>query len=131
MDSMASNSGILIPPPAPPATVTGTNDIRPIKPPVEVPNPWAWVWWTSGVLAVAALVTLGIWFFRKKQQERAYVPPVPPHVRARQKLEAALLLIGDPRAFCIAVSDALRSAPDAHIVAVGLTNAICPPPSEP
>ena len=49
-----------------------------------------------------------ILFLRKQQQQRAYVPPVPPHVRARQKLEAALLLISDPRAFCIAVSDALR-----------------------
>jgi len=105
---MASNSGILIPPPAPPSTVATTNDIRPIKPPVAVPNPWAWVWWTGGVLAVAALVALVIALLRRKQQARAYVPPVPPHVRARQKLEAALLLINDPRAFAIAVSDAVR-----------------------
>lgn len=105
---MASNSGILIPPPALPATVAATNDIRPIKPPVAVPNPWAWVWWMGGVIVVAALVALAISLLRKKQQARAYVPPVPPHVRARQKLEAALLLINDPRAFAIAVSDAVR-----------------------
>jgi len=105
---MATNSGILIPPPAPPTSVAGTNDIRPIKPPVAVPNPWAWVWWTGGVLALAALVALAIALLRRKQQRRAFVPPVPPHVRARQKLEAALLLINDPRAFAIAVSDAVR-----------------------
>ena len=37
------------------------------------------------------------------------VPPVPPHVRARQALEAALTLLGDPKAFSIAVSGAIRS----------------------
>ena len=105
---MATNSGILIPPPAPPTSVAGTNDIRPIKPPVAVPNPWAWVWWTGGVLALAALLALAIALLRRKQRHRAFVPPVPPHVRARQKLEAALLLINDPRAFAIAVSDAVR-----------------------
>jgi hypothetical protein len=36
------------------------------------------------------------------------VPPVPPHVRAKWKLNEALRLISDPRLFCIAVSDALR-----------------------
>lgn len=105
---MATNSGILIPPPAPPATVTGTNDIRPIKPPVAVPNPWAWGFWILGALLVLALLMTVILLLLKKQQRRAFVPPVPPHVRARQKLEAALLLINDPRAFAIAVSDAVR-----------------------
>jgi hypothetical protein len=105
---MASNSGILIPPPAPPKTVAGTNDIRAIKPPVEVPNPWAWVFWTAGILLLLALIAAVVRFWRKIRQRQSATPPVPPHVRARQKLDAALLLIGDPRAFCIAVSDALR-----------------------
>lgn len=105
---MATNSGILIPPPAPPAAVAGTNDIRAIKPPVEVPNPWAWVFWTTGILLLFALLAVALMFWRKMRQRQAAIPPVPPHVRARQKLDAALLLIGDPRAFCIVVSDALR-----------------------
>jgi hypothetical protein len=33
---------------------------------------------------------------------------IPPHVRARQKLEEALALIGQPREFCILVSDTIR-----------------------
>lgn len=103
---MASNSGILIPPPAPPQTVASTNDIRPIKPPVAVPNPWLWVFWIAGILITLAIVAVLVALAKKKQ--RAIPAPVPPHVRARQKLDAALLLIGDPRAFCIAVSDAVR-----------------------
>jgi hypothetical protein len=106
--NMASNSGILIPPPAPPQTVASTNDIRPIKPPVAVPNPWLWVFWTAGVLLTLALIAaaIGVWLATMKR--RAIPVPVSPHVRARQKLDAALQLIGDPRAFCIAVSDAVR-----------------------
>ena len=45
------------------------------------------------------------------QKKRLQVPPVrviPPHVRARQKLEEALALIGQPREFCILVSDTIR-----------------------
>src|ERR1043166_1315114 len=105
---MASNSGILIPPPAPPQTTASTNDIRPIKPPVAVPNPWVWVFWIGGILVALwiAAIVIGVWLAARK---RAAIPlPIPPHVRARQRIDAALQLIGDPRAFCIAVSDAVR-----------------------
>jgi hypothetical protein len=105
---MASNSGILIPPPAPPNTAASTNDIRPIKPPVAVPNPWTWVFWTAGILLALALVATALMLLIAKQKRRAIPIPIPPHVRARQKIDAALLLIGDARAFCIAVSDAVR-----------------------
>ena len=105
---MATNSAILIPPPAPPTAVTGTNDIRGIKPPVEIPSGWAWLYWTAGALLVVALVATVILIWLAKLKRRAIPPPVPPHVSARLKLEAALLTIGDPRAFCTAVSDAVR-----------------------
>jgi hypothetical protein len=105
---MASNSGILIPAAAPTNMVAGTNDIRPIKPPVAVPNPWAWVYWSAGILLVAALIAAAFLWLRNRQKRRTVIPPVPPHVRARQRIDAALQFIGDPRAFCIAVSDAVR-----------------------
>jgi hypothetical protein len=105
---MASNSGILIPPSAPQSSVASTNDIRPIKPPVAVPNPWAWVFWGAGIFVTLAIIGTVLAILQKAKSRRPMAPPVPPHVRARQKLEAALLLIGDPRAFCIAVSDAVR-----------------------
>lgn len=106
---MASNSGILIPPPGPGQTaLSPTNDIRAIKPPVEIPNPWLWVYWIAGTLIALALIALAIRAWRKAQARAAITIPVPPHVRARQRIDAALQLIGDPRAFAIAVSDAVR-----------------------
>ena len=105
---MATNSGILIPPPAPAQTVATTNDIRPIKPPVAVPDPWTWVFWIAGVLLALGLLVAILLLLLKRQKQRTFVPPLPPHARARIKLEAALLLIHEPRAFAIAVSDAVR-----------------------
>lgn len=105
---MASNSAILIPPPAPTNAVASTVDIRPIKPPVAVPNPWAWAFWVGGVLLALAIAGAAIAFWMATRKRRAIPPLVPPHIRARQRLDAALQLIGDPRAFCIAVSDAVR-----------------------
>ena len=86
----------------------GTNDLRDIKPPVVIPSGWAWVWWTLAALAVAALL---FWAWRRWQKQRALVPAVPvipPHVRAKQKLEDALALISQPKPFCILVSDTVR-----------------------
>jgi hypothetical protein len=85
-----------------------TNDIRGIKPPIDIPSGWAWVGWTLAVVVlVAALVALWYWW-RRKASAPVPVPIIPPHVRARQRLQAALQLISEPRLFCIAVSDALR-----------------------
>ncbi|HWX18462.1 MAG TPA: hypothetical protein VN578_01025 [Candidatus Binatia bacterium] len=85
-----------------------TNALRDIKPPVEIPSGWAWAAWAVGALALAALL---YWAWKYWQRQRALVPAVPiipPHVRAKQKLEEALALLGDPKAFCIAVSDTIR-----------------------
>ena len=86
----------------------GTNDLRPIKPPVEIPNPWAWVWWTLGVLAALA-VALVVWrLWRRKLAAPVPVVVIPPHVRAKQRLAEALLFISDPNRFCTEVSNAAR-----------------------
>jgi len=102
---LITNNGALV---IPPKTVQATNDIRPIKPPVEIPNNWAWVWWLAGTLAliVAGIVT---WkWLQKKFFRPVPIPVIPPHIRARNRLREALSLIHDPRLFCGAVSDALR-----------------------
>lgn len=92
----------------PPRPAEGTNQLRDIKPLVEVPiGPWPWI--IGGILlALAAL--LGWAWLRRRNRLRPEPPPVviPPHVRAKQKLEQALGLLSDPRLFCIAVSDAAR-----------------------
>ena len=73
-----------------------------------MPDPWTWVFWTAGVLLALGLLVAILLLLLKRQKQRTFVPPLPPHARARIKLEAALLLIHEPRAFAIAVSDAVR-----------------------
>ena len=90
------------------AAAHGTNDIRSLKPPVEIPNPWLWVWWTLGVLVLAAILYFAWRHWRRKSSQPVVVPIIPPHVRAREKLKEALGLIGQPRPFCILVSDTIR-----------------------
>jgi hypothetical protein len=111
---MASNSALIIPPRTNAPSVAFTNDIRPIKPPVPVPNPWSWVFWSSGVLLLAALVITVVLTAIALRVRRAFATPVPAHVRARDAINAALHSINDPRAFCTAVSNALRSYLEAH-----------------
>lgn len=87
---------------------SATNALRDIKPPVEIPSGWAWVLWTLGVLAAAALVCLAWRFWLKKSTELPSAPVIPPHILAKQKLAEALALIGQPKEFCILVSDTVR-----------------------
>jgi len=85
-----------------------TNDLRDIKPPVEIPSGWEWLWWTLGILALAALAFFAWRYWQKRRSALPLVPVIPPHVRARQKLKEALALINQPRPFCILVSDTVR-----------------------
>ncbi len=86
-----------------------TNGLRDIRPPVEIPNYWLWVWWGAGILAAAALACLAWWLWRNRRQQVLLVPAVPAHIRAKQKLQDALSLLSQPKAFCVAVSDTVRS----------------------
>jgi hypothetical protein len=85
-----------------------TNALRDIKPPVEIPSGWAWVWWVGAVLVVTALAYWAWRYWKKRKAELPSVPAVPAHIRAKQKLADALALIGQPKEFCILVSDTLR-----------------------
>lgn len=82
--------------------------LREIKPPIEIVNVWLWV--TFGVVAVVlAAVAVGlILYFALRKKPVIAPPPIPPHVRAKQKLQEALELITRPKPFCILVSDTLR-----------------------
>jgi len=90
------------------AALPGTNGLRDIKPPIEIPSGWAWVWWTLGVLAVGAIIFSVVWLWARRKHELAVTLIIPPHERARRKLEAALDLFDQPKPFCILVSDAVR-----------------------
>ena len=52
------------------AGTADTNALRDIKPPVEIPSGWAWLWWGLLVLAVAALAFLA-WFMRRRNHALA------------------------------------------------------------
>ncbi|MBP9899957.1 MAG: hypothetical protein V9H26_17260 [Verrucomicrobiota bacterium] len=87
---------------------TNANDIRDIKPPVEIPSGWEWLWW---LLAALIVLALAVWAWRWWQKRRAQVllvPPVPAHLRAKQQLQEALALITQPKPFVVAVSDTTR-----------------------
>ena len=83
-------------------------DLRAIKPPVEIPTGWLWFWVALVFVLLGALVW---WLSIGWRKRRLMLPPVlavQPHVRARQRLQAALHHIGFPKQFCTLVSDALR-----------------------
>jgi hypothetical protein len=84
------------------------NDIRDIKPPVAISNGWEWLWWALGALAVFVVLSLVWRYLHKRMTQVSAAPPVPAHVRAKQKLEEALAFISQPKPFCILVSDTVR-----------------------
>ena len=101
-NATALNPHSAVPPP-------GTNDIRPPKPPVTIPNEWVWFWWTLVLLAVATAL-YGLWRrYRRNAAEVQKQRAVPPHERARKRLQEALALMLEPKPFCILVSDTIRT----------------------
>jgi hypothetical protein len=105
----ASNQhAVIVPPPT--STVAATNDaLRDIRGPVPLPPELLWLWIAVGA-ALGGLLALWIWnkWFRHAPSAPA-APPVPPHQRAKHRLADALALLTQPKPFCIAVSDALRT----------------------
>ena len=91
------------------SATTVAEDIRDIKPPIEIANGWAWV---LAALAVIVLAVAAFFFWRWWRNRKTNIvlpPPVPAHVRAKKKLEQALALIAQPKPFVIAVSDTARA----------------------
>jgi hypothetical protein len=88
--------------------MNGTNDIRDIKPPIDIPNGLEWLWLTLAVLALIAILFVA-WRIWKSSRSRVRIEPlIPAHVRAKEALQKALELIGQPKEFCILVSDTVR-----------------------
>jgi hypothetical protein len=84
-------------------------DIRGIKPPVPIPQ---YGFWIGCILAALVLGALSYWLWRwHRRKQPTRVKPaevIPPHVRGRQRLQAALSLMTEPRLFVISVSDTVR-----------------------
>ena len=90
------------------AAAPANGDLRDIKPPLVIPSGWALAAWIAGALVVAALAFFAWRYWRRRRSLVPPIPVVPAHIRARQKLEQALGLLGQPREFCILVSDTIR-----------------------
>jgi hypothetical protein len=87
--------------------VEGTNSLRDIKPPVEIPSGWVWALWLALALALAALA----WWWSRRGNRAEALPsedPTPPHVRAKRRLREAFMFLDDPNEFCTRVSSATR-----------------------
>ena len=104
---MNTNSALVIPAPSPATNVVELT-LHDIKAPVDIPNPWLWIWWTLGVLLAGALACFLWRLWKKKQAEAKIIPAIPPHVRARQRLQEALALISNPVPFTVVVADTIR-----------------------
>jgi hypothetical protein len=84
-------------------------DIRDIKPPIEISDGLAWLWWVLAALAIMAIAFFVWRWLNNRKANIVLPPPVPAHIRAKQKLEQALALITQPKPFVIAVSDTARA----------------------
>lgn len=88
------------------SAAAAADGLRDIKPPMEIPTGWEWLWVTLGVLL--GLIALIIFLIARNRH--AKMPPlVPAHIRAKQQLDNALKLLNQPKPFATAVSDALRT----------------------
>jgi len=90
------------------AAASPVTDIRDIKPPIQISNGWEIVWWTLAAVALLVILRLAWLYWQKRRAQIPVEPPVPAHIRAKQKLQEALALISQPKEFCILVSDTIR-----------------------
>jgi hypothetical protein len=105
---MNTNSALVIPAQSPASNAAPLVFRDSLKPLIEIANVWLWVIWIAIILALAVAGWLLWRHWKRKQVAVTATPPVPPHVRARRMLEAALSLISEPKPFSIAVSGAVR-----------------------
>ena len=106
---MNTNAALIVPPQSAATNQSAALNFHDtVKPLIDIANPWFWVWCGVILLAVAGGAFLLWWYLKKKSALVAAPQIIPPHIRARRKLEQALELIGEPKPFSSAVSDTLR-----------------------
>lgn len=106
MSAMNTNSALIIPPSKSGNTSTQLVFHPEAKPPIAIPD-YFWLWFALGACILAA-VAFFLWKKRHSKVPTIIIPKIPPHVRARRKLEEALFHISDPKLFSTLVSEAIR-----------------------
>ncbi|MDA0750087.1 MAG: hypothetical protein O2964_05175 [Verrucomicrobia bacterium] len=110
---MTTNSPALIVPDTSSASTNSIpSELHDIRPAMEIVSVWEYVGWVVGALVLVLVAYFLARYLLKKRRETQAIeatrPAVPAHVLARQRLDASLDQLHDPRAFCILVSDAIR-----------------------
>jgi len=95
------------------ARAAETADIRDIKPPEPIPVDWRPYWAIGGATALLVLAAVGLWLLRRRRARPvAVAPALPPHVVARDALQAlrarALVQQGAFKEYYSALSDIVR-----------------------
>lgn len=83
-------------------------DIKDIKPPIDIPSGLEWLWPVLSALILAAILFIAWRLWKISRLNVPVEPAVPAHIRAKERLQRALELIGRPKEFCILVSDTVR-----------------------
>jgi hypothetical protein len=105
---MNTNSALVIPSQSSATNAAAELTLRDIKAPVDIPNPWLWLWWSLGVLVFALTIYFFWRWWNSNQAAKKIERIIPPHERARKKLEAALRIISEPEQFTVVVADTIR-----------------------
>lgn len=110
---MTTNSpALIVPDTTAPSTNSIPSELHDIRPAMEIVSIWEYVGWVVGALGLILIAYFLTRYLLKKRQETKAIeatrPAVAAHVLARQRLDASLEQLHDPRAFCILVSEAIR-----------------------
>lgn len=97
-----------LPPPNP--LIADAEDIRDIRDPVHIPNPWIPYIIAASVIAGIILIFLLVRYIIRKIKEKPATPPISPYDQALQELTATRAFIedGEDKEFSIAVSNVVR-----------------------
>lgn len=88
------------------ATNAVPTELLDIKPPVDLPDPWAWVPWAMALaVGVGLVVALLVWVYHRTDSGAQTEPA---HVRATRKLAEVRQFAGEPETLCVLIADILR-----------------------
>ncbi len=104
--ALKTNSALVIQPPNQ-GTATNSMELRPAKPLEPIGSPWPFIF-AGLVFSIILGVLIWKWWNKKRTLVTKSGVVIPPHRRAKDRLNRALQLLADPYTFCTVVSEAIR-----------------------